>query len=71
LQAGQTQYIQLPANYAQQHGLSAHSIIQATNAASAQAYMTQSPAHYIGAPQAANTNGSATNSASVVSSPTL
>lgn len=36
VQAAPTQYIQLPANYAQQQGLSTNSVLQATNAAAAQ-----------------------------------
>ncbi|CAF4200989.1 unnamed protein product [Rotaria sp. Silwood2] len=71
IQATPTQYIQLPANYAQQQGLSANAVMQTTNSAAAQAYITQAPTHYMSAPHSANTNnanGSSTNSTSVVSS---
>jgi hypothetical protein len=36
MQASQTQYIQLPANYAQQQGLSTSPVMQTTNSAAPQ-----------------------------------
>ncbi|CAF4384960.1 unnamed protein product, partial [Adineta steineri] len=71
IQAGPTQYIQLPANYAQQQGLSTSPVMQTSNSSTQQAYISQPPTHYISASQSANTNnsnGSSANSPSVVSS---
>ncbi|CAF1079800.1 unnamed protein product [Adineta steineri] len=71
IQAGPTQYIQLPANYAQQQGLSTSPVMQTSNSSTQQAYISQPPTHYISASQSANannSNGSSANSPSVVSS---
>jgi hypothetical protein len=75
LQAAPTQYIQLPANYAQQQQqLSTSPVMQTTTSAASQGYTNQTATQYIGAPQPANNNNanlSSSNSSSVVPSSTI